>query len=65
MVAAGPDDATAIGNLIVQLIAQGEINSVSEGRQIVNDSFEIKNYEPQEVGLWNEKYEYYLKMIRN
>ena len=41
-VVAGPVEATAIGNLIAQLLASGEIDTLSQGKQIIKDSFDIK-----------------------
>ncbi len=43
---AGPGEATAIGNLIVQMMAQGEFKNLKEARQCVSESFEIKKYKP-------------------
>lgn len=43
---AGPTEGTAIGNLIVQMIADGELLSVQQARDVIRDSFEIKIYEP-------------------
>ena len=45
-VVAGPAEATAIGNLLAQLIAYGELGSLEEGRRCVAASFELKSYEP-------------------
>ncbi len=42
VVVAGPVEATATGNLLAQMIATGEIKSLNEGKDIVKDSFEIK-----------------------
>ena len=39
-VTAGPEEATAIGNLMAQAMAAGEIASLSEARQVVANSFE-------------------------
>jgi rhamnulokinase len=44
---AGPVEATAIGNLIVQLICLEEIKSLEEARQIISKSFHIEKYTPQ------------------
>lgn len=55
-VLAGPADATAIGNLLVQMIALGEIGNLSEGRALVARSFEYASYEPQNSDLWEEHY---------
>ena len=43
-VSAGPGEATAIGNILVQLIAKGEFNSLEEARSAVADSFDVKIY---------------------
>lgn len=43
----GPTEATAIGNVLVQMMAQGELNHVEEARKTVFDSFEIKIFQPE------------------
>ena len=43
-VLAGPAEATAIGNLLAQLIADGELKDLKDGRRCVSNSFEIKTY---------------------
>lgn len=43
---AGPTEATAIGNLAAQMIADGAFDSLSAVRSCIFDSFEIKTYEP-------------------
>lgn len=45
-VLAGPAEATAVGNLIVQMISDKVFSSLEEARECVNDSFEIKEYLP-------------------
>jgi rhamnulokinase len=51
---AGPDEATLVGNLLVQAMALGEIGSLREARDVVLASFEPVVYEPaQDVG-WQE-----------
>ncbi|MFD6441602.1 rhamnulokinase [Peribacillus sp. NPDC060186] len=49
VVFAGPIEATAIGNLLIQMIANKEINNLKEGRQLLIDSFEVKKYVPSEA----------------
>ncbi|MBL7186365.1 MAG: rhamnulokinase [Phycisphaerae bacterium] len=56
-VVTGPIEATAIGNILMQAIATGRIKSLAEGRHIVRNSFELKEYEPQETSRWREQYE--------
>lgn len=45
----GPSEATAIGNLLVQMIAQGTLKSIAEGRELVQSSFTIQKFEPHVV----------------
>ncbi len=45
-VLAGPVEATAIGNVLIQAIAMGELQSLGELRQLVKASFEIETFNP-------------------
>lgn len=45
-VIAGPVEATAIGNIVIQLIALKEIKDVSEARKIISNSFNLIKYIP-------------------
>lgn len=47
VVYAGPSEATAIGNLVVQMITRNDILNVYLARRIISDSFDIKKYEPE------------------
>ncbi|MEM6687775.1 MAG: rhamnulokinase family protein [Planctomycetota bacterium] len=47
-VVAGPDEATSLGNLLVQLIGGGQVADLSAARQIVRDSIEVRTYLPRE-----------------
>ncbi len=53
-VIAGPVEATATGNLLVQLIANGAVASVAEARQIVTNSFPVETYIPAATSDWGE-----------
>jgi rhamnulokinase len=44
---AGPAEATAIGNLVVQAMALGEVRSLDEARELVTRSFAFRQYEPR------------------
>ena len=55
-VIAGPAEATATGNAIVQLIAIGELGSVAEARSLLSQSDENRLYEPQDSAAWDEHY---------
>jgi rhamnulokinase len=49
---AGPVEATAIGNLLIQAIAMGDLQSLAELRGLVRDSFSIEKFEPQTSRQW-------------
>ena len=63
-VVAGPAEATAIGNLIVQAISDGEINNLQEGRAIIENSFEFETFSPSSGDEWNSAYERFLKFLK-
>lgn len=60
---AGPVEATAIGNIMAQAIAAGELKNVAEAREVVRNSFEIEYYEPKNTEAWDEGYERFIKLI--
>jgi rhamnulokinase len=62
-VVAGPIEATAIGNILVQAIATGDIASLAEAREIVRNSYETITYEPQDTQQWNEVYGKFRDML--
>jgi len=51
-VLAGPVEATAIGNLLVQLLARGGSVDLRSVRAVVRDSFEITRFEPRDPARW-------------
>ena len=44
---AGPTEGTALGNLIVQMIASGETETLQDARNMIAESFDIKEVKPQ------------------
>jgi rhamnulokinase len=52
----GPTEATAIGNLLGQLMASGRIASLREGRALVRESFPIRIFEPRVREGWDEAF---------
>ena len=46
-VIAGPDEGTAIGNLMCQMISAGDFKNLKAARESVAVSFDIKSYEPE------------------
>ena len=57
IVYSGPVEATVLGNLIIQMEADGQIDSLQAGREMISNSANRKKYLPQEgtdlEGLWN------------
>ncbi len=53
-VVAGPVEATAIGNLAMQLIGVGKLDSVNEARKLIRESFDVETYTPREAASWDE-----------
>jgi len=53
-VIAGPVEATAMGNLLVQALAQRRIGSLAELRRIAAESTELKRYAPRDVAAWQD-----------
>ena len=51
---AGPEEATVVGNLLVQAIALGELASVAQARDVVRASFPQHVYEPSGAAEWQE-----------
>jgi len=60
-VVAGPIEATASGNVLMQAVATGRVKSIEEAREIVRQSFDLKEYHPQDTSVWAQKYEQYTK----
>jgi rhamnulokinase len=56
-VLAGPVEATAAGNVLVQAIVLGQLDSLAAARQIVRDSFPVATVEPGDATAWNEAFE--------
>lgn len=55
-VIAGPVEAAALGNALVQAIALGELASLADARGIVRESFELRRYKPRAGDGWDEAY---------
>ncbi len=59
----GPVEATALGNIAVQAIANGEIKDIKQAREVIANSFEISYFEPQETEMWDEGYDKFNKIV--
>lgn len=64
-VSSGPVEATAMGNVLIQLMAQGEVEDLSHAREIVRASEKISYFEPKDTDEWEKAYEKYIAVIDN
>ena len=62
-VCAGPVEATVYGNAVIQLMADGSIAGIEEGRRLIRASEDIRRYEPGEGERWEEAYEKYRRLL--
>jgi rhamnulokinase len=65
-VLAGPAEATALGNVAIQILATGAASSLREVREIVDRSYPAEVYEPLEPEKWNkqaERFEHYCEAV--
>jgi rhamnulokinase len=61
-VIAGPIEATAIGNVLVQAMAVGYVSSLQEAREIVRNSFDLVTYQPHESKAIEKAYAAFRQM---
>jgi rhamnulokinase len=62
-VLAGPVEATAIGNVLVQAIGLKVIGSLSQAREVVKASFEVKSYQPKKDDRWEAQYQKFRSLV--
>ncbi len=63
-VLAGPVEATAIGNVLIQALAQGHLSSIADLRAVVRNSFEPEIYTPSQAPEWEEAYQRFGELPR-
>ena len=61
-VQAGPVEATAIGNILVQAMAFGRVSCLEELRDIVKRSFGSKSFEPKRISDWQGVYKRFIEL---
>lgn len=55
-VIAGPSEATAIGNIMIQALAAGAAKDVSSMRRLINRSIPLKTFYPEDTEVWDTAY---------
>lgn len=61
---AGPAEATAIGNIMVQAMGLGFVKSLEDIRDVVRRSCEVEVYEPQDPARWDKAYDEFRRALR-
>ena len=61
-VLAGPQECTALGNIMMQAKAAGIVSDIWQMRRIIADSIELVKYEPQDKAVWDKAYRKYQKV---
>jgi rhamnulokinase len=62
-VVAGPVEATALGNIAMQMLATGRVASLAEARAIIDRSFPVERFEPTGAGRWEPHYRRFQKHV--
>ncbi len=63
-VVAGPIEATVLGNIAVQLLASGDIESIADARRIIAESENVTTYTPDNTAEWAQAYSRYLEATK-
>ncbi len=65
VVKAGPQECTALGNIMLQAKAAGLVADIDGMRRLIADSVEMKTFVPEDRELWNKMYEKFQLIINN
>lgn len=60
----GPIEATALGNIAVQLMSSGAISDIKEARKIIAQGENLKLYTPNDRDDWEKAYETFKQIIK-
>src|SRR5262249_12233857 len=60
VVVAGPTEATALGNVAMQMLATGAVSSLAEARATIDRSFPVERFEPSATDRWDAQYERFM-----
>lgn len=64
-VLAGPAEATALGNILLQLTALGEFQNINEARQFLAEKQTAVSYEPHRSAPWEEAYQQFTALLQS
>lgn len=63
-VLAGPSEGTAIGNIMIQAKAAGDVSDITAMRALIASSIELGSFTPCDKEVWDEAYDRYLSVYR-
>ena len=62
-VVAGPIEATAIGNVMMQAVSAGDVSSIAQAREVIRDSFAVERYEPRHAAPWDDAFARFQRLM--
>ena len=65
VVVAGPSEATALGNVLIQAIGAGELEDIAAARALIRRSFPLETFEPRPGADWDAAYRRYCSLARS
>ncbi|MBP5319695.1 MAG: rhamnulokinase, partial [Kiritimatiellae bacterium] len=63
-VLAGPKEATAVGNLMVQAVGAGILPDLKHAMPLIKSAFPIKTFKPEETAAWDKAYATFSKLLK-
>lgn len=63
-VLAGPQEGTALGNIMVQAKAAGEVKDLWDMRKVIANSLNLKRFSPADKEIWDAAYVKYLTILK-
>ena len=63
-VVAGPAEATAIGNIMIQAWAKGLVSSLGEMRKVIADAVSVESFVPEDMAQWECGYAKFKEIIK-
>ncbi len=62
-VLAGPIEATAIGNIMMQAVAIGDIDSIAQAREVIRNSLQVREFLPKDSQSWEQPFERFVNLV--
>jgi rhamnulokinase len=63
-VVAGPGEATAIGNVMMQAVSCGDVGSIAQAREVIRRSFDCDLHEPHHTQQWDDAYRRFEALVK-